>query len=81
MFFFLNKQYGFRFSSLTAEVLMVIAQRVCQTLDNIGKPRTVDMDILEARARVLHAIFRHKLKSNFISGIILYSIQSCPITK
>lgn len=57
--FFLHKYYGFRFSSLTAEVLMVIGQIVCQTLDKIGKSRTVAMDILEARARVWHASFRH----------------------
>lgn len=60
-----DQQYEFRFSSLTTDVLTVIAERVVELKDS--ESQAITKDITDACDRVWHVGLLHKL-------ILLYSL-------
>ena len=73
---FSDKQYGFRKSRSTADLLTVISERFYRALDRLGEVRAVALDISKAFDRVWHAGLLHKLRSYGISGKLLDIISS-----
>ena len=71
-----DKQYGFRSSRSTADLLTVITEKIYRALDNCGEARVVALDISKAFDRVWHAGLLQKLASHGISGNILKIIKS-----
>ena len=73
---FSDFQYGFRSSRSTADLLIVVSDRIARTFNRSGATRAVALDISKALNRVWHAGFLHKLKSYGISGQIFVLISS-----
>ena len=73
---FSDKQYGFRASRSTTDLLTVITERFYRALDQCGEARVVALDISKAFDRVWHAGLLHKLRSYGISGRIFKIIES-----
>lgn len=69
----IDKLYGFRFSSPTADVLTVIAERA---LDKNGEDRNVTLDIWKTFDWVWNASLLHMLKGHGVSSCSFYLIQS-----
>ena len=67
---FLDFQYGFRSSRSTADLLVVVSDRIARAFNRPGATRAVALDISKAFDRVWHADLLHKLKSYGISGQI-----------
>ena len=73
---FSDFQYGFRSSRSTADLLIVVSDRIARAFNRSGATRAVALDITKAFDRVWHAGFLHKLKSYGISGQIFGLISS-----
>ena len=71
-----DRQYGFRSSRSTADLLTVITERLLRALDKCGEARIVALDISKAFDKVWHAGLLHKLSSYGISGKLLSVIKS-----
>ena len=71
-----DKQYGFRSSRSTADLLTVITERLLRALDKCGEARIVALDISKAFDKVWHAGLLQKLSSYGISGKIFSVIES-----
>ena len=71
-----DKQYGFRSSRSTADLLTVITERLLRALDKCGEARIVALDISKAFDKVWHAGLLHKLSSYGISGKLFSIIKS-----
>ena len=65
--FFLNSSYGLRFSLLTADLLIVVSDKITRAFTRPGTIQIVDIDIFKAFYRVWHAGLFHKIKSHGIS--------------
>ena len=76
MAFFSDFQYGFRSSQLTADLLIVVSDRITRAFNRSGATRAVALDISKAFDRVWHAGLLHKFKSYGISGQIFGLISS-----
>ena len=61
-------QYGFRSSRSTADLLIVISDRIARAFNRSGATRAVALDISKAFDRIWHVDLLHKLKSYGISG-------------
>ena len=73
---FSDFQYGFRSSPSTADLLIVVSDRIARAFNRSGATRVVALDISKAFDRVCHAGLLHKLKSYGISGQIFGLISS-----
>lgn len=73
---FSDKQYGFRASRSTADLLTVITERFYRALDKGGEARAIALDISKAFDKVWHTGLLCKLKSYGISGHIYQIIES-----
>ena len=73
---FSNFQYGFRSFRSTADLLIVVSNRIARAFNRSGATRTVAFDISKAFDRVWHAGLLRKLKSYGISGLIFCLISS-----
>ena len=73
---FSDFQYGFRSSQSTADLLIVVSDRISRTFNRSGATQAVALDISKAFDRVWHAGLLHKLKSYGISGQIFGLISS-----
>ena len=69
-------QYGFSYSSSTADLLTVASDRIAITFNGSGATRAVALDLSKAFDKVLHAGLLHKLKSFGISSQIFDLISS-----
>ena len=69
-------QYGFRSSRSTADLLIVVSDRIARAFNRSGATRAVALDISKAFDRVCHASLLHKLRSYGISGQIFGFISS-----
>ena len=67
---FSDFQYGFRSSRSTADLLIVVSNRITRAFNRPGATQAVALDISKAFDRVWHAGLLHKLKSYEISGLI-----------
>ena len=65
--FFLNSSYGLRFSLLTADLLIVVSDKITRAFTRPGTIQIVDIDIFKAFYRVWHAGLFHKITSCGIS--------------
>ena len=68
--------YGFRSSRSTADLLIVVFDRIAKAFNRSGATRAVALDISKALDRVWHAGLLHKLKPSGISGQIFGLISS-----
>ena len=68
MWYFSDFQYGFRSSPSTADLLLVVSDRIAWAFNRSGATRAVALDISKVFDRVWHAGLFHKLKSYGISG-------------
>ena len=73
---FSDFRYGFRSSRSTADLLIVVSDRIARAFNRSGATRAVALDISKAFDRVWHAGLLHKLKSYGISGQIFGLISS-----
>ena len=73
---FTDRQYGFRASRSTADVLTVISDRFYRVLGCGGQARAIALDISKAFDKVWHAGLIHKLRRYGISGSLLRLLQS-----
>ena len=69
-------QYGFRSSRSTADLLIVVSDRIARAFNRSGATQAVALDISKAFDRVWHAGLLHKLRSCGISGQIFCVISS-----
>ena len=76
MAFFSDFQYGFRSSQLTADLLIVVPDRITRAFNRSGATRAVALDIFKAFDRVRYPGLLHKIKSYGISGQIFGLISS-----
>ena len=76
MAFFSDFQYGFRSSQLTADLLIVVSDRITRAFNRSGATRAVALDIFKAFDRVWYPGLLHKIKSYGISGQIFGLISS-----
>ena len=60
---FSDFRYGFRSSRSTADLLIVLPDRISMAFNRSGVTRVVALDISKAFDRVWHAVLLHKLKS------------------
>ena len=67
---FSDFQYGFRSSRSTADLLIVVSDRITKAFNRSGATRAVALHISKAFGRVWQAGLLHKLKSYGISGQI-----------
>ena len=65
---FSDFQYGFRSSQSTADLLMVVSDRIARAFNRGRAAQVVALDISKAFHRVWHAAFLHKLRYFGISG-------------
>ena len=72
---FSDFQYGFRSSRSTADLLIVVSDRIARRFNRSEATRAVAFDISKAFDRVWHAGLLHKLKSYGISGQIFGRIS------
>ena len=63
-------------SSMVADLLTVVSDRIARAFNRPGATRTVALDISKAVHRVWHAGLLHKLKSYGISGQIFGLVSS-----
>ena len=73
---FSDFQYGFRSSQSTADLLIVVSDRIARAFNKSEATRPVALDISKALNRVWHAGLLHKLTSCGISGQIFGLISS-----
>ena len=73
--FFCNFQYSFRSSRSTADLLIVVSNRIARDFNRSRATRAVVLDISKAFDRVLTADLLHKLKSYGISGTMFDLIR------
>ena len=73
---FSDFQYGFRSSQSTADLLIVVSDRIARAFNRSGATQAVALDISKAFDRVWHAGLLCRLKSNGISGQIFGLISS-----
>ena len=73
---FSDFQYGFRSSQSTADLLIVVSDRIVRAFNKSEATRAVALDISKALNRVWHAGLLHKLTSCGISGQIFGLISS-----
>ena len=66
--FFSDFQYGFRSSRSTADLLIVVSDRIAGVFNRSGATRAAALDIFKVFGRVWHAGLLHRLKSFGISG-------------
>ena len=76
MWSFSDFQYSFRSSRSTADLLIVVSDRITRAFNRSGATWAVALDISKAFDRVWHAGLLQKLKSYGISGQILGHISS-----
>ena len=76
MAFFSDFQYGLRSSRSTADLLIVVSDRIARAFNRSGATRAVALDIFKAFDRVWQVGLLHKLKSYEISGQIFGLISS-----
>ena len=76
MAFFSDFQYEFRSSQSTADLLIVVSDRIGRACARSGATRAVALDISQAFNRVRHTGLFHKLKSHGISDQIFGLISS-----
>ena len=70
MAFFSDFQYGFSSSQSTADLLIVVSDKIARDFDRSGDTRAAALDISKALNRVWHTGLLHKLRSYRISGQI-----------
>ena len=63
MCFFSDFQYGFRSSQSTADLLIVVSDKIARAYKRSGATQAVALNISKAFDRVWHAGLLHKLKS------------------
>ena len=73
---FSNFQYGFGSSRSTADLLLVVSDRICRVFNKSEATRAVALDISNAFDRVWYAGLLHKRKFYGISGQIFGLICS-----
>ena len=73
---FSDFKYGFRSSRSTADLLIVVSDRIARAFNRSGATGAVAIDISKAFDRVWHAGLLHKFKSYGISGPIFSIISS-----
>ena len=73
---FSDFQYCFRSSRLTADLPVVVSDKIARAFNKSGATRAVALNISKAFDRVWHAGLLHKLKSYGISGHIFGLISS-----
>ena len=73
---FSDFQYGFRSSRSTADLLIVVSDRIARAFTRSGATLAVALDISKAFDRIWHAVLLQKLKSYGISGQIFGLISS-----
>ena len=73
---FSDFKYGFRSFRSTADLLIVVSDRIARALNGSGATRAVTLDLSKAFDRVWHAGLLHKRKSYGISGQIFGHISS-----
>ena len=73
---FSDFQYGFRSSRSTADLLIVVSDRIARVFNRSGVTRAVALDMSKAFDRVWHAGLLHKLKSYGILGEMFDLISS-----
>ena len=73
---FSDFQYGFRSSRSTADLLIIVSDRIARAFNRSGATRAVALDISNAFDRAWHAGLLHKLRSYGISGQIFGLISS-----
>ena len=73
---FFYPQFGFRSFRLTADLLIVVPDRIARAFNKSGSTPAVALDISKAFDRVWNAGLHHKLKSYGISGQIFGLISS-----
>ena len=76
---FTDFQYGLRSSRSTADLLIVVSERIAKSFNRSGATRAVALDISKAFNRVWYAGLLHKLESYRISGQIFGPILSSVI--
>ena len=69
-------QYGFRSSRSTADLLIVVSDRIARAFKRSGATRAVALHMSKAFDRVWHAVLLHKLNPYGISGQIFGLISS-----
>ena len=69
-------QYEFRSSRSTADLLLVVSDRIARAFNRCGANRVVALDLSKAFAWVWYAGLLHKFKSYAISGQIFGLISS-----
>ena len=67
---FSDFQYGFRSSRSTADLFIVVSDRIARAFSRSGATRALALDISKAFDRVWHVGLLHKLKFYGISGQI-----------
>ena len=73
---FSDFQYGFRFSQSTADLLIVVSDRIASAFNRSVATQAVALDISKASYRVWHTGLLHKLRSCGISGQVFCLISS-----
>ena len=73
---FSDLQYGFKSCRSTADLLIVVSNRITRAFNRFGATRAVAIDISQTFDRVWHAGLLHKLKSYGISRQIFSLISS-----
>ena len=73
---FSDFQYGFRSSRSTADLCIVVSDRIARAFSRSGATRALALDISKAFDRVWHVGLLHKLKFYGISGQIFGLISS-----
>ena len=63
----------FRSSRSTTDLLTVVSDRISRTFSRSGATHAVAIDISKAFDRVWHAGLLHKLKSNGVSSLKIWS--------
>ena len=73
---FSDLQYAFSSTRSTANLLIVVSDRIARAFNKSGPTRAVTLDISKTFDRVWNAGLLHKLKSDGISGNIFGLIFS-----
>ena len=73
---FSDFQYGFRSSRSTADLLIVVSDRIARSFNRCGATIAIALHISKAFESVLHTGLLHKRKCYGISGQVFYFISS-----